>query len=78
MCDGTTLINREICLPIDEETSTTDVNCNSVCTSVTEAASDLCDDEGRLILDRDMISQPFIDNLSSGLTNTDVTETNDD
>ena len=78
MCDGTTLINREICLPIDEETSTTDVNCNSVCTSVTEAASDMRDDDGRLILDKDIISQPLIDNLSSGPTNTGVTETNDD
>ena len=78
MCDGTTLINREICLPIDEETSTTDVNCNSVSTSITEAASDMCDDDGRLILDKDKISQPLIDDVSSGLTYTAVTEANDD
>ena len=78
MCDGTTLINREICLPIDEETSTTDVNYNSVSTSVTEAASDMCDDDGRLILDKDMISRPVIDGVSSGLTDTAVTEANDD
>ena len=78
MCDGTTLINREICLPIDEETSTTDVNCNSVSTSVTEAASDMCYDDGPLILDKDMISQPLIDDESSGLTYTAVTEANDD
>ena len=36
------------------------------------------DDDGRLILDKDIISQPLIDNLSSGPTNTGVTETNDD
>ena len=38
----------------------------------------MCDEDVTLIIDNDMISQPLIDDVSSGLTNTAVTETNDD